>query len=672
MKKERWFEDQPILKADLDREQASKEGSISDRLTDVTNYGVVLGSQLLGESSALLIQQGPNAGLFITVNTGVAYSSTGERIPVTAISAFNSSAPLTTTDNGIGATVLTPLSTGSQNIPVTNNATNSIWLGYLETTDTSVFTLSDITHERLFIKHDDGFEIQVTTTSTNPDSSRFVLIGEVVTSGGVVTSINAANSLEVLSVGPVAIPGSPYQIALSQFANLPVEAQRPASIPVIAGFTYTAEVPAAGQFTVNFATGVVTFNAADTGSIVTASYLSQHTRRQLAVAKNYKVGGTVTVRDIPSSYQAGAATTFTDHINARGSGVISATNPHGMAAADIGLAGVADIGSKLASSGIATSSGDASATSSSLSPSAVSAFLLGDNKVTIAPLIAGETVNVNGTLITATDIPTTITFDFIDPDTLLALAAGTYVFYVDSSTRTIARAIGAAPLSSFAIASVVWDGSKLLLPVTDLRKFGTTGKANIRLETLLALAAGVATDTRLSTLYSARLVGSVVVTAPSYAYTALGGTTLNVTVDGTPDSVTFPASPVNTSIVSAVDEINSQISGIKAVKTPTNQIKLLAPVSLVITGGAAAPILGFPVSPALGSSDSGLVKEIRVSGSTSTIGVGGEGVDAEVAFTYDLSDRLTQVLAYMGNSTLTTTLTYNADDTLKTVQETVS
>lgn len=674
MKKEKWSEDQPILKADLDREQSAKESAILERSLDSVSPGTLLESQLLGEASPLLIQQGPNAGLFITVNTGIAYSPAGERIVVSSLGAFNAALLLTSTDNGIGGTTLTPQSTGSQNIPVVNNATNSIWLGYQETTDTTVFTLNNVTNERLFVKREDGFEIQVTATSVNPDSSRFVLIGEAVTSGGLVTSINTTNTKEALTVGPIAIPGSPYQIALSLFPNLPSELDRPASIPSIAGFIYTAGSPAVGEFGVDFTTGIVTFNAADTTTSVTINYLAQHTRRPLCISRSGRAGGHITLNVKPASYESGATTTFTEHINARGSGEITPANPHGLAANDIGLAGVLDLGGKLASSGVVTADGDVGSISSALSPSAVSAFSIPDNKVTISPLVAGETLNISGTLITATDIPTLETFNFLDSITLLPLVAGVYTFYVDPISKTIKRVLGTAPSLSFRLASISWDGSKLLLPITDLRTFGTTAKQNIRLETLLALTTGAATDNRLSTIYSAKLEGSVIVTPPTYAYTGLGGQVLNLDIDGFPAVVTFPAVPANPTISNVVAEINSQAPAVKAVKTSANQINLLAPVSIEITGGTAAPTLGFPVSPTAGSSDSGNIKEIRIEGSTSSTGVGEEVVDAELAFTYDLTpeQKLTQVVAKMGNKILTTIITYNADDSLKTVQEIVS
>lgn len=801
MKKEAWYEDQPVLKSDLDRAQNSKEEAIRERLLDLNYVGVIKDSQLQGEASEFVIQQGPAAGLFITVNTGVAVSPAGERILLPAISLYNPLASTATIDNGIGGTTLVPQSSGSQNIPLTNNAVNSVWIGYLQTTDTTVFTLSEVTNERLFVKKDDGYQITVTTTSTNPDASKYVLLGEVTTLAGSVVLINLDNTKEAAVTGPTIIPGTPYQVALTVLPNILTELDRPVSIPTVTGFTYTAGTPAAAQFTVNFSTGVVTFNAANTGASVTINYLVTHTRRQYALAKSNSVGGAVSLNDRPASYEAGSVVTLSEHINARGVGVISPTNPHGTTAADIGLSGIQDLGGRLASSGITIeATGDASSPASSLSPSATTAFIPGDNKVVIAPLVAGESVNIAGTIVTTADIPTQVTYDFLDP--VLPLPPSTFYFYIDKSTKTLARTTGSIPSDGFPVASIYWDGSKLILPIADLRFFGTSARSNIRLETLLGLATGSATDNRTHNLYNARLIGTAVVTSPSYAFVGLGGTTLTVVIDGTPGSVTFPASPVDTTISSAIAAITSQIPGVVAVKTMDNRIKLLAAYSITITGGSAAPILGFVAAQTdnetvsflvsasnnkinfkinggiteytatltngtytMGNNDSepgtlcelvkqrlqiadtlgGIytvtfniatnkltisrssgtfqllwlsgtngtagtntsaysllgftaadtavaasitsnsttaspvfspsnqnIKEVRISGSTSSIGVGGESLDAEIDFIYDSPNQnVVRVESHMGNKLLTTTLAYNADGSLRSAQETV-
>lgn len=56
---------------------------------------------------------------------------------------------------------------------------------------------------------------------------------------------------------------APYEVTL---ADLSVD------IPSIAGFSYTTGEPAAGQFTVAFGTGVITFNAADAGTAISINY----------------------------------------------------------------------------------------------------------------------------------------------------------------------------------------------------------------------------------------------------------------------------------------------------------------------------------------------------------------------------------------------------------------
>lgn len=797
MKNEKWHEDQPVLRDDLVRAQETKEDAIRERLTDIFNPGVLLDSQLTGESEAFLVEQGPSAGLFVTVNTGVGFSPAGERIIVPTVSAYNASAPITTTDNGIGGTTLTPQSTGTQNIPVTNNATNSIWIGYLETTDAEVFSLSESTNERLFVKHDDGYRIAVTTTSVNPDSSRYILLAEVVTLAGIVTSISTSLTRDSATTGAIVVPGSPYQVTLAVLPNLPNDQHPIASIPAIAGFTYVTSAPAAGEFTVDFSAGVVTFNAANAGASITIVYTAAHIRRQYSLTKSSRAAAHLSLNEFPTVYEAGSIISLTDHVNARGSGLISSVNPHGLTPADIGLSGITELGGVLASKGVTIESADASTFSSALSPSAVSAFVVQDNIVAIAPLVAGEAVNISGTTVNSTNVPSQVLFNFVDA-MLSPIAAGTYYFYVDKTTRLVTRALGAAPSDSFPIASIVWDGAKLLLPITDLRTFGTASKANIRLETLLALATGAATDNRTSVFYKARLIGATAVTSPTYAFTGLGGTTLNVTVDGTPDSVTFAALPANTTISQAVAAINSQMPSVLATKTLDNRIKLLAALSLTITGGSSAPILGFATgqtdnetasfvvsaannkidfkvnagpqltatltngtyvmgtsnadpdslceevktqmevadpagiysvtfnpstlkvtisrnsgtfqilwatgtntanaadallgftttdtaiaisitsdsttaSPAYASTNSN-IKEIRISGSSSSVGVGGETVSAEVSFAYDISvsTKLVRVDASMGNKILTTEITYNSDDSIRSVQETVS
>lgn len=594
MKKEKWHEDQPVLKDDLERASDTKEAAIRERLIDSFNPGVLQKSQFLGEDSPFEIEQGPTAGLFVTVNTGVGFSPAGERIVIPAVAVYSASNLTQTADNGIGGTTLVPQSTGSQDIPVTNNTTNYIWVGYLETTDSAVFTLSEVTNQRLFTKRDDGFEIAVTTTNINPNSSRFILLGEVVTLSGAVTEISTSNEKESATSGVVVIPGTPYQITLTGGSNLHSDQNAIAAIPTIAGFSYVGSAPAVNQFTVNFKTGVVTFNSTNSGASVTINYEIVHVRRQYGFLRGERAGVELAIGGETAVYEKGTEVTSAEHINAIGSGSITEKNPHGLSPADIGLSGITDLGGVLASNGLTTPLGDVSSISSALSPGAVSAFVLQDNIVAIAPLVSGEFVNIGGTTVNSSDIPTQTLFNFVDV-TLSPIPVGTYYIYVDKTTKTVQRALSAAPADSFPIASIYWDGAKLLLPITDLRKFGTSGRPNIRLETLLGLATGSATDNREHTLYYSSITGAFAVTSPTHAFTGLGSTTLTMDVGGSPETVTFPALPVNPTLTQTVAEINSQVSSVLAVKTSDNRVKLLSSDTLEITGGAAAPIIGFAV-----------------------------------------------------------------------------
>lgn len=783
MKREKWYEDQPVLKNDLDWAQTSKEEAIKERVVDSSVPGVLNG---------FLVEQGPAAGLFITIGTGAGISPAGERIVISSVSTYSSTNPSLLADNGIGGTAAVPQSTGSENIPVSNNATNYIWLGYLETADSTTFTLSNTTHERLFVKRNDGFEVVITTVSTNPDSTRYIQLAEVVTSGGSVTSINTTNDKEDAATLVTTVPGSPYELSLPVLPNLHATQHRPASIPVISGFTYTTGTPAAGQFTVDFTTGIVVFNAADTGASISVDYEVEHIRRHKALMLN--TGVQLTLNQSPATYERGTLVSVNDHINARGGGIISPTNPHGLTPADIGLSGVTDLGGVLASPGVVIDTADASTFTSALSPSAVSAFLAQDNVVAIAPLVAGESINIFGTIATATEIPNQSLFTFVDA-TLTPIAVGTYYFYVDKETRSVQRNLGSYPTDAFPIASIYWDGSSLELPITDLRTFGTVAKNNLRLETLLGLVTGSATDNRTYTFYNAVLLNSESVSSPDYAYTALGGTTLNIDVDGSPESVTFAVSPANTTLSQAISAINAQTS-IYASKTSDNRIKLLAEQSLEVTGGSAAAILGFTVgqtdnedpsfvvsaannavdfkvnagselnatltsgtyrmganssqpdtlcaevktqlevadpsgvytvtfnstslkvtitrnsgtiqilwatgtntataadallgfttadtsaaisltsdsttaSPVyIASNDD--IKEMRISGSSSAIGAGGETIDAAIEFTYNIDRDVVRVVALAGNKVLTTEISYRPDGSISSMQETIT
>ena len=191
MKGELWQSNQIVLSDDLNRGEGSKEEAIRERIADVFEPGVLENSQLLSEPLEFEIVQGDNNAIgnpTITINTGVGFSSLGERILLNDIVLYDSSKPTTLTSDGIGGFTLTPISTGAKNILLTQSATSYIWIGYLKTIDPAVYTLQKYTSKRLFVKASDGYEVKVNTTGINPDSSRFIRLGKVVVTNTVDTS----------------------------------------------------------------------------------------------------------------------------------------------------------------------------------------------------------------------------------------------------------------------------------------------------------------------------------------------------------------------------------------------------------------------------------------------------------------------------------------------------
>lgn len=187
MKKEIWQSGQPVLRDDLLRAQTTKEEAINERLLDTLGVGIVNGSQFLAET--IPFEMSVNITPYtVDIGTGIAYSSTGERIVLDSLAAYDAAAPTATTDNGIGGTSLTPQSTGSTSVPLSAGLVNYVFITYLQTTDTSVFTLQEDTNERLFTSGTDGYKIEVVTDagpsiSSTPDtfapSANSVFLGAV-------------------------------------------------------------------------------------------------------------------------------------------------------------------------------------------------------------------------------------------------------------------------------------------------------------------------------------------------------------------------------------------------------------------------------------------------------------------------------------------------------------
>jgi len=171
--------------------QSSGQTRTANVITDTFQTGI---DKATSSGEGFLIVPGTNnTAAAPTVNVtlgGIAYDPLGNRIFIssTDTTLYNAANVLITTNDGLGNQILTPQSTGVINIPVTQNSANYIWIDYLATTNTSAFTLNEITNAKIFYEITDGYKIIVTTTNVAPDANS-VYLGSVTTTGSAVSSV---------------------------------------------------------------------------------------------------------------------------------------------------------------------------------------------------------------------------------------------------------------------------------------------------------------------------------------------------------------------------------------------------------------------------------------------------------------------------------------------------
>ena len=161
MKKEYWQNEQPVLTNDLTWASESKEEAIKERTIDFFQSGVI--KNYLDEFEFEVNSEDSTS---LNIKKGVAYNKYGERIVIDNLTNFNPDAPNTVSSDGLGGFTLTPQSTGSLKIPITENKYTYIFISYLETTDTSVYVLQYETTKRLYTKHLDGYVITKVESDT--------------------------------------------------------------------------------------------------------------------------------------------------------------------------------------------------------------------------------------------------------------------------------------------------------------------------------------------------------------------------------------------------------------------------------------------------------------------------------------------------------------------------
>lgn len=167
--------------------QTSSQGKTANLVVDTFQAGInnaVVG----GEGFTLVPGTSP---LSVTVDgQGIAYDINSNRIFISSsdVTLYNASNVTTTTNNGLGTFISTPQSTGCVNIPLTPSVLNYLWIDYLATTNTSAYTLNEITKAKIFFELTDGYNIIVTTVNTPPDSASIYLGSVNAPASGIITS----------------------------------------------------------------------------------------------------------------------------------------------------------------------------------------------------------------------------------------------------------------------------------------------------------------------------------------------------------------------------------------------------------------------------------------------------------------------------------------------------
>lgn len=192
-----------VIKQVLTNEVNVANSSIADRISDISAPGVLL--SILNQFRIIAGTNSTGVAPSISVETGIAYNSNGERILLLDGSVlFNSANSSTTTPNGIGGNTLTPISTGSLNISIPVNTISYIFIDYLQTVDSLLFTIHKVTSQKLFYSQTDGYKIGI---SSSPGvvptgfSSASIFLGSVTTLNSLVNGIFNINQTGIAIFG---------------------------------------------------------------------------------------------------------------------------------------------------------------------------------------------------------------------------------------------------------------------------------------------------------------------------------------------------------------------------------------------------------------------------------------------------------------------------------------
>ncbi len=163
-----------IIKQVFDFLQSSVQTKTANLISDTFTSGI---DNATGSGEGFTLIPGSSSLSVTAQGQGIAYDSNGARIflSVSDTTVYNPANVTQTTNDGLGNMLLTPQSSGCVNIPLTGSSLNYLWIDYLAITDTTAYTLNKITEAKLFYKIIDGYNIQVTTVLTPPDSTSIFL-----------------------------------------------------------------------------------------------------------------------------------------------------------------------------------------------------------------------------------------------------------------------------------------------------------------------------------------------------------------------------------------------------------------------------------------------------------------------------------------------------------------
>lgn len=265
------------------------------------------------------------------------------------------------------------------------------------------------------------------------------------------------------------------------------------------GLSTSAITPPAGFSSAAILLGLVTTNSTLTNGIATISQVlmplfgTQADRVLVTTPQSNRSDATVT-------YSFGQTVFVDDHVKAVGSNPVTANNPHGLSAGDLGITDPGGLEHQqfLHTNGIISPSigGNASALFLQEHTSGIAS----ENFVEVFPLLSNEVAVVHGVTFDSTSVPSTIQFSFVDTNGN-SLPNGVHTIYLDSNDRAVKRALpGAFNLSDVTLQriwDIQWTSPTLQSSLkNDYRLFGTLGPQNMRFELLGGLVSGLATGNR--------------------------------------------------------------------------------------------------------------------------------------------------------------------------------